>query len=424
MIQPIRNAPSTWSLCWVDLAEPLPVEGDFYLPTVLLLVGPEFEPLAPPGIFPELDQLQAEEWVAHIFDDLGVPDELLVWKAPEWETEDWKYFARDWKTKVRMVTPPPHEAKLQTQLKAARGGVQTVASHSAVAAGLVRNVSRLHSPRKRRAALERAAELDASNTEARAELADMAFQEGRYERSLEMAERVTGIDAALLRRRDADWWNDRATRPVLRAIFCIMLCQWHLGRPSDAAAEGRRLLDLDASDHLGARFYLPLFYLLAGEHEEAAAFFRQYAKRYPKDIPNAWLSFAWALALCLEGDDQGARRRYREAIVGNIYIAPRILGERTPPEGIYHPSQRDEPQLAVEFAGSFGALWDREPAAMRILRETAEEMRIAIAGLVERREALAELMDQRYDPDYRVRWAKLADEEEAYAKRVAEGAEA
>lgn len=424
MIQPIKNEPSTWSLCWVDLAEPLPVEDDFYLPTVLLLVGPEFEPLAAPGIFAELDQIQAEEWVAHLFDDLGVPDELLVWKAQEWEPGDWKYFARDWKTKVRLVAPPPHEAKLQTQLTAARGPASPGATRTAIAAGLVRNVSRLHSARKRRAALEKAVELDPSNTEARAELADMEFQAGRYERSLEMAERVTEIDAALLRRRGADWWNDRSTRPVLRAIFGMMLSHWHLGRPAEAAAEGRRLLGIDARDHLGARFYLPLFYLLAGDHEEAVSFFRHYAKHYPKDMPNAWLGFAWALTLCLAGDDQGARRKYREAIVANIYVAPRLLGERPPPEDIYHPSQRDEPQSAAEFAGSFGALWDREPAAMRILRETAEEMQSEIAVLVERREALAELMDQRYDPDYRAHWTKLCDEEEAYAKRVAEGGEA
>ena len=107
MIQPLKNTTSIWSLCWVDLSEPLPVEEDFYLPTILLLVGPSFEPLVPPAIFHELDQVEAEEWVAHHFDDLGVPDQLLVWKAPEWVLEEWKYFGRDWKTKVKLVNPPP-----------------------------------------------------------------------------------------------------------------------------------------------------------------------------------------------------------------------------------------------------------------------------------------------------------------------------
>lgn len=78
----------------------------FFLPTILLLVGPTFEPLAPPTIFHELDQVETEEWLAHHFDELGVPDQLSVWKAPEWVLEEWKYFGRDWKTKVKLVNPP------------------------------------------------------------------------------------------------------------------------------------------------------------------------------------------------------------------------------------------------------------------------------------------------------------------------------
>ena len=59
MIQPLKSEPSVWSLCWVDLSGPLPIEGDFFLPTILLLVGPSFEPLVAPEIFSEIDQVQA-----------------------------------------------------------------------------------------------------------------------------------------------------------------------------------------------------------------------------------------------------------------------------------------------------------------------------------------------------------------------------
>jgi hypothetical protein len=169
---------------------------------------------------------------------------------------------------------------------------------------------------------------------------------------------------------------------------------------------------------MGARFYMPLFLLLSGEHESASAFFRHYAKNYPDDIPNAWLSFAWGLVLCLEGDDQGARRKYREGMLANIYIAPRLLGERTPSEDIYHPGERDEPHSASEFDGSFGGLWDREPSALRVLRESYDELRPVLAQLVARRTALAELMDQRYDPEYREKWARLVEEEEAFVKKA------
>jgi len=422
MIQPLKNTPSIWSLCWVDLPEPLPVEEDFYLPTILLLVGPSFEPLAPPAIFHELDQVEAEEWVAHHFDDLGVPDQLSVWKAPEWVSEEWKYFGRDWKTKVKLVNPPPHEARLQSELAGLQGDSPRVPTlpKSAVAEGLLRNVPRLRSPGKRRATLEKAAEIDPACTAALIELAEMEFQAGRYEKSLGLFAQIEEIERPLLRRRAVRWWTDRTTRPLLRSLFGTMLCQWHLGRAAEAAETGQRLLETDPDDHTGARFYVPLLLLLAGENEEASLFFRHYAVRYPGDMPHAWLSFAWGLTLCLEGDDQGARQKYREGIMANIHIAPRLLGGRPSPEDIYHPSERDEPHSAVEFSGSFGGLWDREAAALRVLRETHEEMGPVLRELVTRRRALVDLMDQRYDPDYRANWTRMVEEEEAFVKKALE----
>ncbi|MGA0849310.1 MAG: tetratricopeptide repeat protein [Chthoniobacterales bacterium] len=419
MIQPLRSEPSVWSLCWVDLPGPMPVEDDYFLPVILLLVGPSFEPLVAPEIFTELDQVQAEEWVARHFDELGAPDQLLVWKAPEWVPEDWKYFARDWKTKVKLVNPPPHEAKLQSELAGLKGTERApTVSKTAVAEGLLRNLSRLRSATKRRATLEKAVEIDPSCAAARVELAESEFHAGHYERSLQLARQVEETDGALLRRRGVQWWTDRSTRPLLRALFGIMLCHWHLGRAADAAETGNLLLETDPQDHMGARFYVPLFHLLAGEHEDASLFFRHYAAHYPGDMPNAWLSFGWALTLCLEGDDQGARQKYREGIMANIYMAPRLLGERPPPEDIYHPSERDEPYSAVEFAGSFGGLWDREAAAMRVLRETHDEMRPVLEELIARRRALSDLMDQRYDTEYRAKWTRMVEEEEAFVKKV------
>jgi len=426
MIQPLKNAPAVWSLCWVDLSEPLPVEEDFFLPTVLLLTGSDFSPLVPPQVFPELDQLQAEDWVARHFDDLGAPDQLLIWKAPEWVPEDWKFFGRDWRTKVKLVVPPPHEARLQTDL-AASGRQQPTRpsslSKSAVAEGLVRNVSRLHSPRKRRAALEKAAELDPLSTLARIELAEMEFQAGAYLRGLEMAREIEAIDSSLLRRRGVQWWTDRATRPLLRALFVQMLCTWHLGRVAEAAELGQRLLEFDPPDHLGARFYTPLFLLLADEQEEVSLFFREYERRYAGDMPHAWLSFAWALTLAMEGDDQAARQKYREGILANIYLAPRLLGLRPPPEDIFHPAERDEPHAAMEFAGSFATLWDREASSLRILRDTHEELAPVLAELVVRRRKLAEMMDHRYDPQFRAAWIRLVEEDERLVQQVIKGEE-
>jgi tetratricopeptide (TPR) repeat protein len=423
MIQPLKSATSVWSLCWLDFSEPLPIEKDFFLPTVLLLVGPQFEPLAPPEILAELDQIEAEDWLSRVFDDIGVPDELLVWKAPEWVPEDWKFFARDWKTKIKIVSPPPHEARLQSQITES-GGIKIKRKKNIaaaeIAAGLVRNLRHLHSARKRRTTLEKAAELDESNNEAKVLMGDTEMAAGRYAKALEFFDDVENSSKSDLKRRTVRWWHDPSTRPFLRALSGSMLCQWHLGRASDAAEIAQHLLQIDPSDHMGARFYLPLFLLLAGENDSTVDFFRHYTKTYPKDMPNAWLNFAWGLSLCLEGDDQGARKKYREGILANIYIAPRLIGERTPPEDIYHPTDRDEPQSASEFSGAFGSLWDREASAMRILRDTHEEMKPAVGELVSRRTRLADFMNQHYDPDYRGKWSKMLDDDEQFVKNILE----
>ena len=419
MIQPLKNDPSVWSLCWVDLSEPLPVEDDFFLPTVLLLVGPRFEPLVAPEIIAELDQIAAEDWLSRHLEEIGAPDELLVWKAPEWVPEDWKFFGKDWKTKVRLVAPPRHEAKLQEQFGNTEGknpsrGRETTSSE--ISSGLLRNAGRLRSPRKRRATVEKAVEIDDSNYEAKIELADMEMASGRYPRALEIFEDVDEALSPAFKRRSPHWWEDEATRPLLRALSGTMLCQWHLGRAGEAADAAQRLINTDAADHMGARFYLPLFLLLAGELESASAYFRYYAKNYPDDMPNAWLSFAWGLVLCLEGDDQGARRKYREGMFTNIYIAPRLLGERPPAEDIYHPTERDEPQSAAEFAGAFGGLWEREAQALRVLRDAHEEAADAIGELIGRRARMADYMNQHYNPEYRAKWNKLLDEDERLVK--------
>jgi len=423
MIQPLKSAASIWSLCWMDFSEPLPIEVDFFLPTVLLLVGPQFEPLAPPEILAELDQIEAEDWLSRVFDDLGVPDELLVWKAPEWVPEDWKFFARDWKTKIKIVPPPPHEARLQSQLTES-GGIKIKRkgdiAATEISAGLVRNLRHIHSSRKRRSTLEKAVELDEGNSEAKVFIGDMEMASGRYTKALEYFDDVENLCASDPKQHTVRWWQDAATRPFLRSLSGTMLCHWHLGRASEAAGVAQRLLQMDPADHMGARFYLPLFLLLAGENEASADFFRHYVKTYPSDMPNAWLSFAWGLCLCLEGDDQGARQKYREGIMANIYIAPRLLGERTPPEDIYHPTDRDEPQSASEFSGAFGSLWDREASAMRILRDTHEEMKQSVGELVARRTRLADFMNQHYDPEYRAKWSKMLDDDEQYVKKILE----
>ena len=44
----------------------------------------------------------------------------------------------------------------------------------------------------------------------------------------------------------------------------------------------------------------------------------------------------------------------------------------------------------------------------------------ALGELITRRRALVDLMDQRYDPDYRANWTLMVEEEEAFVKKALE----
>jgi hypothetical protein len=55
---------------------------------------------------------------------------------------------------------------------------------------------------------------------------------------------------------------------------------------------------------------------------------------------------------------------------------------------------------------------------MRVLRETHDEMRPVLEELIARRRALSDLMDQRYDTEYRAKWTRMVEEEEAFVKKV------
>ena len=141
-------------------------------------------------------------------------------------------------------------------------------------------------------------------------------------------------------------------------------------------------------------------------------------EQYPDDYAEPSFLFGWALCLTLEGDESAAREKYREAILRNIYIAPMLLEETEPPRGLWQPNDRSEPNYAAEFIDSYAVLWDREPGASRILRESWQELQPRIAEIVTLRERMADFQDQRYEPNYKRLWQQLVAEDESLSARA------
>jgi hypothetical protein len=165
-------------------------------------------------------------------------------------------------------------------------------------------------------------------------------------------------------------------------------------------------------DNQGVRFFIPMLHLLAEAPDKAAKFFHRYEQDYPSDFKEPSFIFGWALSCSLESREMEAREKYIEAILRNIYIAPMLLETAEPPKNLWFPHDRAEPAYAADFIQSYAVLWDREPGALRLLREVWQEIQPRIEKIIRQREVMLDLQDQRYDPDFKTKWQNLSGEEE------------
>jgi len=417
MIQPLKSQANNWSLHWVDLDEPLPTGKDWFLPTLVVVCDASGTPLAPPEILEELDQPRVESLLYKLFDDLGSPDRLSIAASDDWDPEGWQAFSSECKVEIRFHNPgsrPDSDLKALTQTLVMRVGQdpEEPAHSRAVAAGLVRTALRVRSQAKKNALLERALASDPECAAARIELADIGLQSGDYKNCQAAYEEVLRLEAPRLRGKSPAWWTNRETRPFLRALYGKAMTLWHLGDYASASEPLEDLLRINPIDNQGARFLVPMLHLLADAPEKSAAYFANYARTYPNDYPEPSFLFGWALSNALEGRESEAREKYAGGILKNIYLAPMLLEQDEPPRTIWMPNDRAEPNYAAEFIDSYAILWDREPGALRILREVHQEMLGRIAKIIAHREKMADFQDQRYDPEYKRAWADLVAEDE------------
>lgn len=417
MIQPLKSSKATWLVYWLDLEEPVPSGSDYFLPTLLIVSDAGGAPVAAPEILEELDQIRVENLLVKLFDRLGPPDRLTICASEDWDEEAWRNFSKDNSVEIRFQRfdrrgPEELRALARTVvLRFVREGTPAPRS-SDIARGLVNTALRVRSPRKKIALLRTALDRDADDSRARVELADVEFQHGNWKACLSAYDEVMAREMPRWRK-GGDWWIDRETRPLLRAMYGRGMTLWHQGRHRDAAGQFEQLLELSPRDNQGARFFIPLLHLLAEDHEAARAYFDRYQEAYPRDYAEPAFLFGWALTLALAGDETGAREKYREAILKNVYIAPMLLEEpESPRTPQWFPNDRAEPSYAAEFLDSYAVLWDREPAALRLLREIWQEMGSRAAEILALRERMADFQDQRYEPEYRSLWQRLVAEDE------------
>ncbi len=416
MIQPLPTRRAIWTLFWVGLDQPVPNRDGYFLPTLLVLCDSRGVPLAPPEILPELQQDRAEDFLERVLQEQGKPEQIIIASAPDWIPEDWKAFGKEVGVSIRL----DKEVKkgLVSLVEMARNewqaeGHRSETAPAEVAAGLVRTALTLQSPHRRTDYLRKALELDPTCAEAAIELADGEFQNGHWKVCAAQYEEIARRELPKWNSLPAsEWWVQRATRPALRALLGLGMTRWQQGNYLEAVQVLRRLLQINPTDHQGVRFMLPFPWLLAEQLEEAARFFQEYDRTYPEDFAEPSFLFAWGFTLHASGDEQGSREKYRAGILKNIYLAPMLLDLEEPPTQLWFPTDRCQPNYAVEFVDSYATIWDRDPGATRPLREVWEESQPRIREIVAHRQRMLDFHDQRYDPQYRKKWQALLDEEE------------
>lgn len=415
MIQPLGSSRTRWILHWLDLEEPVVGENGVFLPTLVVISDSSGIPISPPAIFEELDQVRIENWLVRLFDQAGAPDRVDIRACEDWDEEAWRGFSEEQRVEIRFQKAPstgPDDLKALALSVSTRLATGPGTPPPELARGLVETFLRINSPVKREALLRKAIQLDPDCAAARIELADAEFQKGNWKACMEAYEETIRRESKRLSDSQPRWWLDRSTRPLLRALYGRSMTLWHRGRYADAAAQLTVLLEKNPADNQGVRFFIPLLHLLAEDPTAAASAFEGYEAAYPDDYPEPAFLFGWGLCRFIEGDESGARAKYREAICRNLYIAPLLLDEPAPTRMIWLPNDRSEPNYASEFLDSYAILWDRESGSLRILREVWEEMRPRLQAIIDLRSRMFDFQDQRYEPRFKALWQELVEAEE------------
>jgi TolA-binding protein len=416
MIQPLASNRSVWLLYWLELSEVVPGPKGSMLPTIVILGDSSGIPLAPPDLGHELDQGKAERLIQNALERQSAPETLIIGQSEDWDREAWLDFGKEYKIAIEFqqldqkgVVQLVQVAKTLSERSEEPASPPTPEK---IVTELMANSKDLRSPRRKRAYLGKILEMDPSHAEARVELADLDMSESEWKSAAihyREAERKISSEsqkAELL-------WEEPLGKIYLRSLYGSGMCHWHSGAYEDAASSFLEIMERNPKDHQGTRFFVPMLLLLSEQFHRAAEYYETYARKYPKDFVEPAFTFGWGLTEHHRGEESEAKHKYQAAMLKNLYIAPLLLDEELPSTQIWQPTDRAEIQYAEEFLDSYAVLWDREPSALRLVREAWQGLEPRIRELIQLRRKIQEFQDQRYDPDYKKHWKRLVEQDDA-----------
>ncbi len=123
-------------------------------------------------------------------------------------------------------------------------------------------------------------------------------------------------------------------------------------------------------DGYGKRFLLGPLYMLLGDVDGALASFDWYVEAYPDGGGEPYQYLTWALALFRGGRREEAFNKLYQTMLENLYLVPFLLGRNPQPLDIWHGSNWEWMEYAVEIPHELLSLWD--DVALQWAREVSE----------------------------------------------------
>jgi tetratricopeptide (TPR) repeat protein len=217
-------------------------------------------------------------------------------------------------------------------------------------------------------------------------MANYWHRQGKPKKALDIALQGLGICNALIPEgfNGRIEWGHLDNRPYLRAMHIALLSYMRLRRHKDAATMIEQMLARNPMDNQGVRYLLGSEWLRAGDTGRARAVFEG-SDGYPPYF------YELGLGHLLHGDWVAAATALRRGFAANPYIAEILAGNPSPaPLAIWHGSNLEEPEIALDYMQMYGVLWHRESDTFDFVRWLFNHPKVLAerAAILECREAL------------------------------------
>ncbi len=114
------------------------------------------------------------------------------------------------------------------------------------------------------------------------------------------------------------------------------------------------------SDGGGKRYQIAPHYMLLGDNAGALAAFDWFEREFDDDAGKPDHTLCWSLALYRDGNEIGAARKLRQAMLSNLYLLPHLIASPIEELDIWHGSSDAEPDFVEHIYEPYLGLWTGE----------------------------------------------------------------